>query len=181
MITIAAYDLRVHVSANDPDKCEEALVFSDILIAGLTPNLVPSARSIQFLLVESNPADSYLIVEGLKRAGLTGGVRVIEDSQQALDYLRNDGQPDLILLDLNLAPLTGLELLAEIRSSPRLESIPVIVISGSENANDIRKVYQLKANCYINKPASLDQFLSFLKTCYDFWATVVTLPPRDSN
>ena len=140
-----------------------------------------SLRQIQLLVVESNPADSYLIVEGLKRAGLNREVTVICDSQQALDYLGDSQRPDMILLDLNVAPMSGFDVLAEIRSNPKLESIPVIVMSGSQSEEDIRKVYRLRANCYINKPGNLDQFLAFMKTCYEFWGAVVTLPPRTSS
>lgn len=122
------------------------------------------------------------MVEGLRRAGLNDGITVLDDSEQALSFLSvKDSvreRPDVIFLDLNLTPMSGLELLGEIRSNPQLESIPVIIMSGSQNAEDVRKAYQLRANCYISKPSNLDQFLLFMKTCYEFWSSVVTLPPR---
>ena len=131
------------------------------------------------LLVESNPADAYLTVEALKQAGLSEGTTVVHDSDGALKSLREDGgPPDLVLLDLNVAPLSGLEVLAEIRGDPTLQSVPVVVVSGSENKSDVRNAYRSGANCYINKPAKLDEFLRYMKTCYEFWGTVVTLPPR---
>jgi CheY-like chemotaxis protein len=130
-------------------------------------------------MIESNAADAYLTVEALKQAGLTDGITVIDDSRKALDYLRQGGAaPDLVFLDLNVAPISGLEVLAEIRSDSKLEYLPVVVVSGSENADDVRNAYKLRANCYINKPARLNDLLRFMKTCYEFWGTVVTLPPK---
>ena len=129
--------------------------------------------------MESNPADAYLTVEALKQAGLNEGTVVVDDSSKALEYLRADRElPDLVLLDLNVAPLSGLDVLAEIRGDARLESVPVVIVSGSENKDDIRNAYRSGANCYINKPARLDEFMRCMKTCYEFWGTVVTLPPK---
>lgn len=142
---------------------------------------------LNLLVVESNPADAYLTGQALKEAGFADDIKVIEDGENALAYLRQDGVhasapiPDLILLDLNLAPVSGLEVLAEIRSNPRLQCIPVLVVSGSQNADDVRKAYQLGANCFITKPNTLDQFMSFMKSCHDFWGVVATLPPRPFN
>ncbi|SRR5579883_671317 len=132
---------------------------------------------MRVLLIESNPADAYLMVDALKQAGLTQGVTVVDDSVRALEQLRKE-TPDLVLLDLSVTPLSGLEVLAEIRLDPKLESVPVIVVSGSENKQDVHNAYRLHANCYINKPGRLDDFLRFMKTCYEFWGTVVTLPPK---
>ncbi len=133
---------------------------------------------MRVLLIESNPADSYLTVEALKQAGLNEGVVVIEDSSKALDHMRANEHPDLVLLDLNVAPISGLDFLAQIRADPRLGTVPVVIVSGSENQEDVRKAYELHANCYINKPAQLDEFMRFMKSCYEFWGTVATLPPK---
>jgi len=130
------------------------------------------------LVVESNPADAYLIVEALKQAGMPNGVTTLEDSQSALDYLEREGPPDLILLDLNLAPMTGFEVLSHIRSNPALGTTPVVVMSGSQNSRDVKKAYELRANCYICKPTTLERFLRFMKVSYEFWNGVVTLPPK---
>jgi two-component system, chemotaxis family, response regulator Rcp1 len=134
---------------------------------------------MRVLLIESNPADAYLTVEALKQAGLSEGVMVQEDSLVALEQMRKDNDaPDLILLDLNVAPISGLDFLAEVRGDARLGNVPVVIISGSENRDDVRKAYALRANCYINKPAHLEEFLRVMKTCYEFWGTVATLPPK---
>lgn len=134
---------------------------------------------MRVLLVESNPADAYLTVEALKQAGLGEGIVVLDDSSLALDHLRKNGDPpDLVLLDLNVAPISGLDFLAQVRQDERLGNMPVVIVSGSENREDVRRAYELRANCYINKPARLDEFLRFMKTCYEFWGTVATLPPK---
>jgi chemotaxis family two-component system response regulator Rcp1 len=130
------------------------------------------------LVVESSPADAFLIAEGLKQAGMRDGLMTIGDSRQALDYLEQGNLPDLVILDLNLAPMSGFQLLSKIRSSPALGALPVMIMSGSEDGRDIRKAYELRANCYIVKPSSLDKFLRSMRICYEYWSTVVRLPPR---
>jgi len=133
--------------------------------------------AFRVLVVESNPADTYLIVEALKQAGMVDGVETLDDSQRALEHLQRD-TPDLVLLDLNLAPLNGFELLTHIRSQPSLKATPVAIMSGSQNSRDVKKAYELGANCYICKPTTLEKFMKFMKISYEFWNGVVTLPPK---
>jgi two-component system, chemotaxis family, response regulator Rcp1 len=134
-------------------------------------------RPVRFLIVESNDADAYLMVEALRQDEAVE-VTVIDDGQRALTFLLEEPcSPDVILLDLNVTPITGLEILAQVRSNPKLECIPVVVISGSRNSEDVRRAYQLGANCSITKPSSLDQFLQCMKSCQEFWTATVTLPP----
>jgi two-component system, chemotaxis family, response regulator Rcp1 len=130
------------------------------------------------LVVESSPADAYLIAEGLKQAGMHHGLMTLEDSRKALDYLENGSVPDLVILDLNLAPISGFQLLSKIRSSPALSTLPVIVMSGSEDGRDVRKAYELHANGYIVKPSSLEEFLRSMRIWYQYWSTVIRLPPK---
>ncbi len=130
------------------------------------------------LVVESSPADAYLIAEGLKQAGMLDGLKTVGDSRKALDYLENGSSTDLVILDLNLAPINGFQLLSKIRSSPALSGLPVIVMSGSEDSRDVRKAYQLHANGYIVKPSSLEEFLRSMRIWYQYWSTVVRLPAR---
>jgi chemotaxis family two-component system response regulator Rcp1 len=130
------------------------------------------------LVVESSPADAYLIAEALKQAGMGNGLMTLHDSRQALDYLEDGNPPGLVILDLNLAPLSGFQLLSKIRANPELAAMPVIVMSGSEDARDVKKAYQLGANCYIVKPSSLEEFLRSMRIWYEYWSTVVRLPPK---
>jgi DNA-binding NarL/FixJ family response regulator len=87
----------------------------------------------------------------------------------------------MILLDLNLTRVSGLEVLEEIKTNPTLECIPVVVVSGSANPNNIREAYRLKASCFISKPTDLDQFLEFVRRCFGFWGTAVTFPPKTAS
>src|ERR1700722_8391401 len=118
---------------------------------------------LSLLVVESNPADAFLTVEALKQAGLTDDVTVIEDSQRALEHLQSASAPDLIFLDLDLIPISGLDLLEKVRAHPRLCATPVVIMSGSENGDDIRKSYRSGANCYIKKPSTLNEFMRVIK------------------
>ncbi len=139
-------------------------------------------RPIEILLVEDNPADVRMTVEALKDCRVSNKLSVVEDGEQALMFLRrHDGyagrtRPDLILLDLNLPRKDGHEVLAEIKADPDLRKIPVVVLTTSENERDVRKAYDLNANCYITKPGGLEQFVSVMKSIQYFWSSVVQLP-----
>jgi chemotaxis family two-component system response regulator Rcp1 len=85
-------------------------------------------------------------------------------------------RPDLILLDLNLPKKDGREVLAEIKADPELKQIPVVVLTTSTAEHDVLKTYDLHANCYINKPVDLEQFIEVVKSIGDFWFSVVILP-----
>ena len=140
------------------------------------------ARPIEVLLVEDNPGDVRLTVEAFKDGKLHINLAVAEDGVEALAMLRrestyaNTTRPDLILLDLNLPKKDGREVLAEIKSDEELKRIPVVVLTTSEAEQDIIKVYNLHANCYITKPVDLDQFITIVRFVEDFWLTIVKLP-----
>ncbi|WP_028583115.1 response regulator [Desulfogranum mediterraneum] len=141
---------------------------------------------VEILLVEDNPGDVRLTVEGLKEGKVKNNLHVVADGVEALAFLRKEGQygdairPDLILLDLNLPKKDGREVLTEIKSDPDLAHIPVVVLTTSKAEQDILKAYSLHANCYITKPVDLDQFISVVESIEDFWFTIVKLP-RDAQ
>lgn len=143
------------------------------------------SKAFEILVVENNPADARLTVEAFKEAGLNEGILQLPDGEQALAYLRRQGDyskaslPHLIFLDLHLPKIPGLVVLAEIKNNPILKVIPVVVVSGSHDPGEVRKAYELHASCFIYKPADLEQFLGFIRTCFEFWGSVVTLPPAD--
>jgi CheY-like chemotaxis protein len=151
---------------------------------GATQPAIDTCKQIEILVVESNPADVRLTLEAFKEAGLTSGLRSVRDGEDALLYVRGEGQyknvpiPDLIFLDLSLPKVSGLEVLKAIKSTPELMHIPIVVASGSDNPDDVRAVYALNGNCFIRKPHELTQFLRFVEMCYEFWGTVVTLSPK---
>jgi len=139
---------------------------------------------VDILLVEDNPGDVRLTREALREAKFRNELYVAEDGVEAIAFLRREGQyadavrPHLILLDLNLPRKDGREVLAEIKEDPDLKRIPVVVLTTSQAEADIIKAYNLHANCYINKPVDLDQFLTVVKSIEDFWLAIVKLPPN---
>jgi CheY-like chemotaxis protein len=137
---------------------------------------------VEVLLVEDNPGDVRLMTEALRDGKLLINVNVVKDGVEALAFLHREGgysaavRPDLILLDLDLPRKDGREVLAEIKEYPDLRRIPVLVLTTSEAEQDILKTYDLHANCYINKPVDLEQFMNVVRLIEDFWFTVVKLP-----
>jgi chemotaxis family two-component system response regulator Rcp1 len=140
------------------------------------------AEPIEILLVEDSPGDVRLTREAFKDAKVHMNLHVASDGTEAMAFLRREGdyanvpRPDLILLDLNLPKKDGREVLGEIKESPTLKSIPVVVLTTSASEADILKSYNLHANCYITKPVGLNGFLDVVKSIDDFWLTVVKLP-----
>ena len=147
----------------------------------------PIVKLVDILLVEDNPGDSRLAQELLKDAKVRNNVSLVQDGTEAMAFLRKEGKyadaprPDVILLDLNLPKKDGREVLAEIKTDEDLKRIPVVIMTVSEDEEDILKTYNLHANCYITKPIDLDQFIKMVKTIEDFWLTIVKLPPNDKK
>ena len=143
--------------------------------------------TVEILLVEDNPGDVRLAVEALKDSQVPNNLHVVEDGVEALAFLHREGEyadaprPDLILLDLNLPRKDGREVLANVKADDKLKTIPVVVLTTSEADEDIRKAYDLHANCYITKPTQLDQFIERVKSIEDFWFTAVKLPQGKNN
>lgn len=139
-------------------------------------------REIEILLVEDNPGDARLAMEVLKEAKVRNRLRHVPDGEEAMAYLRRQGKyanaprPNLILMDLNLPRKDGRELLAEIKADGDLRWIPVVVLTTSQAEEDITRVYELNANCYVPKPIDLDQFVRVMRSIEDFWLKNVKLP-----
>jgi len=146
-----------------------------------------STRSVEILLVEDNPGDIRLTQEALKEGGFAYQLRIARDGVEAMTILHREGEnanaplPDLILLDLNLPRKDGREVLAEIKSDDELKRIPVVILTTSEAAKDVQKVYALHANCYIIKPVNLDNFIETIKSIESFWLNTVKLPARNAG
>lgn len=138
-------------------------------------------RALNILLVEDSPSDVRLIREAMKETPLQVDITVTRDGVEAMDHLRQVEQgvlfrPDLVLLDLNLPKKNGREVLAEIKSSPNLKQIPVLVMTSSRADEDVMQAYTLNANCYITKPIDLNEYLSVVRAIEDFWFMTATLP-----
>ena len=146
-------------------------------------NQQSTEKPILILLVEDEPGDAYLTIEALKAAKIINRVHTVEDGVEAMTFLRREGsyadmpRPDLILLDLNLPRKDGRQVLAEIKSDPCLNTIPVVVLTTSSADEDVLQSYNLRANCYITKPVDLEQFMAVVKATQEFWLTIVKLPP----
>lgn len=140
------------------------------------------ARQWQILLVEDNPADVRLTQEALRELQIKHRLQVAEDGLSAVSYLSNMIEnaalirPDIIILDLNLPRMNGLEVLAIIKSNDALKSIPVIVMSSSTSDKDVSAAYSLNANCYTKKPLEIDQFINVMESIRRFWFETVVLP-----
>jgi chemotaxis family two-component system response regulator Rcp1 len=143
-----------------------------------------SSSVIDILLVEDNEADIQLMVEILKEGKIPNDFHVVTDGEAALHYVRKQppyeyaSDPGIIFLDLNLPKKSGHEVLAEIKSDPLLRRIPVVVMSSSEDREDIAAAYDQHANCFITKPADLDEYMNVVNTVRTFWLTTVSLPPE---
>ena len=139
-------------------------------------------RPIEILLIEDSPSDANLIQISFKQAKIANNLRWVEDGETALDYLLQQGdytnspRPDLIVLDLNLPGMDGQEVLTSVKSHPTLKRIPVIVLTTSEDEEDILKSYELNANCYITKPIDIQQFMRMVQLLEEFWLAAVQLP-----
>lgn len=136
-----------------------------------------SALPIEILLIEDNPGDIELTRVGFEDARVANNLSVIDDGQKALEFFeRGEDFPDIVLLDLNLPKVDGLEILQKIRSCTMSKDIPVIMLTSSDAESDIKKCYAEKANSYITKPVDFDKFYQVIKSLELFWLTVVKLP-----
>ena len=139
--------------------------------------------SFEILLVEDSPGDVRLTREALRDAKMHINLNVARDGIEAMAFLKREGvlshvpRPSLILLDLNLPKKDGRAVLEEIKNSPDLKSIPIVILTTSLSDEDVLRSYQLHANCYITKPVDLNGFLKVVKSIDNFWLSIVTLPP----
>ncbi|NJD61529.1 MAG: response regulator [Deltaproteobacteria bacterium] len=144
-----------------------------------------NARPIEILLVEDNPGDVRLTEEALKEGKVINHLTVAWDGEEAMAILRREGKhakaprPDILFLDLNLPKKDGREVLEEIKKDPKLKIIPVVVLTTSQDEQDVLKSYKLHANCYITKPVDLTQFMNVVSTIEDFWFSIVVLPNKE--
>lgn len=142
---------------------------------------------IEILLVEDQPGDVRLTQEALRESRLGTRLHVAYDGEQALAMLRQQEPyhslpcPDLILLDLNLPKRDGRQVLEEIKRDPQLKPIPLIVFTTSRAPDDVRRSYELNANCYVTKPGDFEQFMALVRSIEQFWLNVATLPSRHST
>jgi CheY-like chemotaxis protein len=138
---------------------------------------------LRILLIEDNPADAQMLNTSLLKTGASIEITRLEDGEKALEYLASErtvASPpcDIVLLDLNLPRVGGYEVLKYIRSRTELKSLPVIIMSGSSNTDEIDRCYQAGANSYICKPIYLDDILFTAASLVAYWSKCVRLPSK---
>jgi two-component system, response regulator len=140
---------------------------------------------VEILLVEDDPKDARLTLHALQKENLTNRIEVVSDGEQALDFVFCRGgfsarspahPPRLILLDLKLPKVDGMEVLRQVKSNPGTQAIPVVILTSSKEERDLVETYKLGVNSYIQKPVDFDQFRQTIKAVGLYWL-VVNQPP----
>ncbi|MBD9481741.1 response regulator [Pseudomonas sp. PDM14] len=137
------------------------------------------------LLIEDNPHDLELTLVALERSQLANEVIVLRDGAEALDYLfrrkqhadRPEGNPAVMLLDLKLPKVDGLQVLKSVRETPELRSIPIVMLTSSREEPDLLRAYELGVNAYVVKPVEFKEFVSAISDLGVFWAVLNEPPP----
>jgi CheY-like chemotaxis protein len=147
------------------------------------PMTEQESQVVDVLLVEDDPGDVLMTREAFGHHKIRNELHVVTDGEQALQFLRRTGdyadapRPGLILLDLNLPRLDGLEVLAELKADPVLKVIPVVILTTSQAEQDVLRSYALHANAYVSKPVDFERFMEVIRQIDNFFVTVVKLAP----
>ncbi|MDD3847638.1 MAG: response regulator, partial [Syntrophorhabdaceae bacterium] len=136
------------------------------------------------LLVEDDPKDLELTLRALAENNLANRVTAVEDGVEAMDYLRYEGKyklrkqgyPAVVLLDIKMPRMDGIEVLRAIRSDDKLKTIPVVILTSSREEPDLKRCYELGANAYVVKPVDFKEFIDAVKQVGGFWAVINELP-----
>ena len=150
---------------------------------------MPTTSINRILLVEDSPRDAELALEALAQNSLANEVFHVRDGADALDYLhrrgeftgRANGQPAVVLLDLKMPRVDGLEVLRQIRSDATLKDIPVVVMTSSREESDLVQSYRLGVNAYVVKPVKFQEFVSAVQQVGAFWAVLNEPPPQSER
>ena len=141
-------------------------------------------EKVDILLVEDNPADAELVLRALRKGKLANHITWVKDGAEALDFIfrrgaysgRRDQNPRLILLDLKLPKMDGIEVLRQIKAEQRTRLIPVVMVTSSAEARDIAKSYELGVNSYVVKPVEFEQFSETVAKAGFYWMLVNKAP-----
>lgn len=146
-------------------------------------------KTLPILIADDDPEDRMLTMEALEESGLDHPCSFVEDGVELLCYLKHQApyedqrahpRPGIILLDLNMPKKDGREALAEIKADPHLRSIPVIILTTSQQEEDIRRSYALGVNSYISKPSDFQKLVHIMDAIHQYWFQVVQLPESRS-
>ena len=143
-------------------------------------------ESVEILLVEDNPTDAELAIRGLRKRSLANNLVWVRDGAEALDFVfckgayegRSQGAPRLILLDLKLPKVDGIEVLRKLKADQDAKSVPVVMLTSSHEERDIVESYELGANSYIVKPVDFDKFQDVVSQVGLYWSVVNKVPMR---
>ena len=138
------------------------------------------------LLAEDSPADAEMAIDALREANLANPIVHVEDGIEAMDYLlrrgryadRAEGLPSVLLLDIKMPRMDGLEVLQKIRDDEQFQRLPIVILSSSREESDLARSWDLGVNAYVVKPVDVDQFFNAIKTLGTFWA-VINQPPAE--
>lgn len=148
--------------------------------------MMSGIHAVEILLVEDNPQDLELTLRALQKAKLANRIQIARDGAEALEFLFCEGAyggrkiedtPNVILLDLKLPKVDGLEVLQRIKGDPRTSTIPVVILTSSKEQWDVVESYKLGANSYIVKPVNFDQFVAAVRDLGMYWL-LLNQPPR---
>ena len=139
------------------------------------------------LLAEDSLADAEMAIDALREANLANPIVHVEDGIEVMDYLlrrgryaeRPEGLPSVLLLDIKMPRMDGLEVLKHIRSDEKLKHLPVVILSSSREESDLARSWDLGVNAYVVKPVDIDQFFQAVKTLGTFWAVINETPVGD--
>ena len=149
-----------------------------------------SREQIEILLVEDDPNDLKLALQAMREEHICNRLQIARDGEEALDYLfcqgtfqNNDPNPHLklVLLDLKLPKVSGLEVLTQIRANPLTNTLPVVILTSSKQEEDLVRSYRLGVNSYIQKPVDFDQFRQIIKQLGYYWIVVNQPPPVETR
>ena len=145
-------------------------------------------KEMRILLVEDNPDDVELTLKVFRKYNIINQIIVARDGEEALEILFNsrkgvpeEERPDLILLDLKLPKIDGLEVLRQIKSHPRTQPIPVVILTTSKEERDLMKSYKLGANSYIRKPVNFNNFIEVIRQLGLYWLMLNEAPPKEKE
>jgi CheY-like chemotaxis protein len=146
-------------------------------------------EAVDILLVEDNPGDVLLTKKAFERSRLLNRLHVVSDGEAALDFIHQRGvhkqapRPALILLDINLPKVDGHEVLQEIKATPSLRQIPIVMLTSSEAPEDVTASYEAHANSYVTKPPTLSDLTNAVRELEDYWFALVKRPesPHESK
>ena len=143
-------------------------------------------QPVKILLVEDNVQDIEITQRAFAKGRVRNELTVVRDGEEAIDYLYHRGKyqdpatsprPGMILLDLNLPKVGGLEVLQQIKRDDQLKQIPVIVLTVSQREEDVVRSYDLGVNTYIQKPVEFENFMRVVNAVHEYWILIATLPP----